>query len=93
MEQVGGDVGEEPFDLVDPGRVCRGEVHAEPGVRFQPFDDARGLVGAVVIADEVDLELVGDLGVDLVQELLELDGPVPSAVLNAAKRLVVPWRT
>ena len=26
LEEIGGDVGEEPFDLVDPGRVGRGEV-------------------------------------------------------------------
>ncbi len=46
--------------------------------------------------------MLGDLAVDLGQELLELDRAVaavqvelitvPSAVLNAANRLVVPWR-
>jgi hypothetical protein len=35
-------------------------------------------VGAVVVADQVDLELGRDLGVDLGQELLELHGPVPA---------------
>jgi len=34
------------------------------------------LVGAVVVADQVDLEVLGDLGVDLGQELLELGCPV-----------------
>jgi len=45
---------------------------------FEPCDDAGALVGAVVVADQVDLEVVGDVGVDLDQELLELDRPVPA---------------
>jgi len=69
---------------------------------LQPFRDRRGLVGSIVVADQVDLEMVGDLVVDLGQELLELDGAMarwrrcmleitdPSSVLNAANRLVVP---
>ena len=49
VEQIGGDVGEEPFDLVDPGGVCRGEVQVESGVPFTPFGDAGGLMGGVVL--------------------------------------------
>ncbi len=33
-------------------------------------------MGAVVVADQVDVEVVGDLRVDLGQELLELHGAV-----------------
>ena len=33
-EEVGGDVGEEPFDLVDLGGVGRREVHVEARVGF-----------------------------------------------------------
>ena len=40
--------------------------------------DRWGLVGAVVVADQVHVQLGGNLGVDLGQELLELDGPVPA---------------
>jgi len=54
LEQISGDVGKESFDLVDPGGVGRGEVHVESGVRFKPFNDAGGLVGAVVIADQMN---------------------------------------
>ena len=102
LEQVGGDVGEESFDLVDPGGVRRGEVHAESGMRVQQFRDRGGLVGSVVVADQVDVEVVGDFFIDLGQELLNsidrclrwmLEMTVPSAVLNAANRLVVPCRT
>lgn len=46
--------------------------------------------------------MIRNFGGDLVQELLEQDGPVPTVdagddgaswVLNAANKLVVPWRT
>ena len=50
-------------------RWTRGCV-GEPGL------DDRVLVGAVVVADQVDLEVLGDLGVDLGEELLELRGAV-----------------
>ncbi len=42
----------------------------EPGVLFQPGLDRRALVGAVVVTDQVDVEPVGDLGVDLDQEVM-----------------------
>ena len=76
LEQIRGDVGEEPFDLVDPTRVRRGVVHVEPGVLFEPGLHCRGLMRAVVVTDEVDIEAVGDNGVDLCEELLELDAAV-----------------
>jgi len=78
LQQVGGDVGEEPFYLVDPGRVGRREVHVESGVAGQPLLDAGVFVGAVVVADQVHVQLGRDLLVDLGQELLELDGAVPA---------------
>ena len=102
LEQVLGDEGEEPFDLVEPTGIGRGEVHVEPRVYGQPSVDCRGAVGAVVVADQVHVQVCGDFRVDLGEELLELDGAVsavqagydrPVAVLNAANRLVVPLRT
>jgi hypothetical protein len=36
-----------------------------------------GLVRGVVVGDEVDVELLGHLGVDALEEILELDAPVP----------------
>ena len=66
-------------------------------MRFKPLDDRGALVGGVVVADhvadQVNIELVGDLGVDLGQEFLNSiprclrwieEITVPSAVLNAA---------
>ena len=45
--------GEEPFDLIDPGRVRRCEVHVEAGMLLDPRGHGRGLVCAVVVADHV----------------------------------------
>ena len=64
--------------------------------------DRRGLVGGVVVADQVDVQVGGHLLVELGQELPELGGAVPAvqrpitlpvATSNAANRLVMPWRT
>jgi len=78
LEQVCGHVGEEPLDLVDPRGVRRGEVHVEARMGREPLGDGQGLVGAVVVADQVHVEIVGHLLIDLGQELLELDRAVTS---------------
>ena len=75
-QEVVGDESEEPLDLVDPGRVGRSEVHVEAGVLLEPGVDGRGLVGLIVVADQVDSQPFRDLGIDLRQEFLELDRPV-----------------
>ncbi len=75
-EQVGCDVGEEPFDLVDPTGVGRGEMHVEPRMAREPFLHRLGLVGAVVVTHQVDVQVPGNLVVDFGQELLELNGSV-----------------
>src|SRR6266516_3818192 len=72
------------------------------GVLVQPCLDGGGLVGAVVVADEMDIQLGGDRGVDTGQVLANSTArcrrcralmTVPSTVLNAANRLVMPLRT
>jgi hypothetical protein len=45
-------------------------------VAEQPALDDRGLVGAGVVGDQVDVELVRHRVDDRVEELAELDGPV-----------------
>ena len=78
LEQVGCDVGEESFHLVDPAGVRRGEVHMESGVGFQPSCDGRGFVGAVVITDDMHLKAGRHLGIDFGQEFFEFDRAVPA---------------
>ena len=74
-------------------------MDVEAGVAGEPVLDLRGLVRAVVVADQVDVEPCGDVLVDLLQELQELLVrwrrcssliTVPSAMLKAANRLVTP---
>src|SRR5690606_13841334 len=67
---------EPALHLVEPGGAGGREVHVEARVREQPFPDGGGLVGGVVVADQVDVELGGDLLVELGEELLELGGAV-----------------
>lgn len=45
----------------------------EPGMGQQPFPDRRRLMGRGVVEDEMDLELWGNLPVEGLEELLELD--------------------
>jgi hypothetical protein len=76
-------------------------MHVEPGVLVQPGFHVGVLVGAVVVADHVDVQALGHVLVDLGQELLEpvarhlwcVDAmAVPSCTFNAANKLVVPCR-
>ena len=60
----------------DPAGVGRREVHVEPRVSLQSLADGGVLMGSVVVADQVGVKIVGDLGVDLDQELLELGAAV-----------------
>src|SRR5260370_1328575 len=78
-------IGEEakpPLDLVQPGGAGRGEVQMDPGVPGEPPFDSRGLVGAVVVADDGDGEALGHGLVDGDQVLLELGRPVMAVQLR-----------
>ena len=75
-ELLVGEVGEEPFDLVDPGRRGRGEVHVPARPLGEPPLDRRGLVGRHVVHDDVDVLILGHVGLDGVQEGAELAGAV-----------------
>ena len=54
----------------------RGEVQVKARVGGQPAPDLRGLVGRAVVEHEVHVEVLGDLLVDRLQELVELDRAV-----------------
>ena len=67
----------------------------------QPGADLGMLVGGIVVEDDVDGLVGGQLGFDRVQEAHELLMAValhvaadtePSRTLSAANRVVVPWR-
>jgi hypothetical protein len=71
-----GEQSEPALDLVEPGGVGGGEVHVEAGVGGEPGDDGWGLVGAVVVADQVHVQVGGNLFVEFGEELFELGGAV-----------------
>lgn len=72
-----GELGEESLDLVDPRGVGRCEVNVEPRVFDEPVTDGLGLVGAVVVENQVNVELRWSVGVDGVEELAEFNGAMP----------------
>ena len=78
LEQLGGELGEPALDLVQPRRAGRDEVQVEPRVGGQPALDGVGLVGGVVVADQVHLEILGDFLVQLGEEAAELHRAVPT---------------
>ena len=67
-----GDGGEEALDLIDPGTGGRREVNMPSRPRAQPFSDRLGLVGGVIVHDQVDVEIGRDIAFDLAQEAQEL---------------------
>ncbi len=66
---------------VQPGPVRRREMHVEARALGQPPLDERRLVGPVVIQDEMNREGRGDRGINRIEELPELEGPVATVHL------------
>lgn len=66
-----GDEGEEALHLVDPRRARWGEVDMPAWSLCQPLANWLGLMGGVVVHHKVHVEVGGDVGFDLVQELPE----------------------
>jgi len=76
-------------------------MHVKAGVGLQPADDDRRAVGAVVVADQVNVQARGNLFVELGEERAELAGPVAAVDraddlaaghVQAANKVVMPCR-
>src|SRR6266851_10007960 len=65
LQLFGGQGGEPPLDQVHPRPVGGGEVEVESLVTQQPAMDSGGLVGRQVVEDHMQVEVVGDVAVDL----------------------------
>src|ERR1039458_5309521 len=101
-DELVGQEPEPPFYLTGPRRSGRGEVHAEAGVAVQPCLDLGGLAGGVVVADQVNARAPpGPPCRFLMRNFLNSAArwrrcrelmTVPSSMLNAANRLVMPCR-
>jgi len=76
-DHVSLDLGEPVLDLIEPGRVGRGEVQMDVGVRGEELADAGGLVGGEVVEDDMDLTPPRFDGHDLAEEGDELLGRMP----------------
>ena len=76
-----GDERKEALNLIEPGRTGRREMDVPARPFCEPVADQRSLVGGVVVHDEMDIETARDGGLDLVEELAELCGPVTGIAL------------
>ena len=68
-----GQTGEEAFDQIDPRTVGRCEMAVKARVAEKPLPDPGRLVRAVVVEDQMDVELRRDELIDVPQETDEID--------------------
>jgi transposase len=71
-DAVAGDLGEEPLDHVEPGRRGGREVQVKAGMRLEPALYGGGLMGGVIVDDEMEVEIGRGLLIDQLQETQEL---------------------
>ena len=90
---------EPAFDLVQPGGIGRGVVQVKARMTREPGFDSGMLVRAVVIDDQVHVEIPGNFALDVTQESeellmsvarLALGNHLPLATSRAANKVVVP---
>ena len=77
-----GDDIEPDLDLVEPGGVGGSEMDMVAGPSGEPALDLGMLVGAVVVDVEVDVEVRGHVGLDVLEEAHELLMPMPWLALG-----------
>ena len=66
------------LDQIQPRAVGRGEVRMKAGPLGKPVPDRRSLVGAVVVHDDMDVEIRREVGFHVIEELAELDRAMPA---------------
>ncbi len=71
-EALPGDLGEEPFDQIEPGAGCWRELRREVYVPGQPALYGRCLVGGIIVEDRMRMEVSRRLPVDCFEEGQEL---------------------
>ena len=79
---LSGDDIEPDLDLVKPGGVGGSEMNVVAWPGGEPALDLGVLVGAVVVDDEVDIEVGGHVGVDVLEEAQELLVTMPRLALG-----------
>jgi len=71
------DLGKPPFDLVEPGRVARREVHVVTRPCWQPTFHFRLFVSSIVVEHQMNRQLSIDRLVDPIKKVQELLMPMP----------------
>ena len=77
-----GDDVERNLDLVEPGRIGGSEMEMVAGPCSEPALDFDVFMGAVIVDDEVDIEVRGHVGVNVLEEAEELLMTVPWLALS-----------
>src|SRR5258708_503306 len=77
-----GDEGKEALDLIEPGRACGRQMDVPARPFGEPIADQRGLMGGVIVPDEMNLKSLGDIGLDLREELSKLARPMTAITLS-----------
>ena len=67
-----GDLCEEAFDEVEPGRAGRGEVHVPVRASGEPVFDFGRLVCGVIVHDKMHVQVLGNVGFDGLEKPEEL---------------------
>ena len=73
-----GELGKPPLHQIQPRAVGRGEVRMKAGPLGKPVPDKRGLVRAVVVHDDMDIEIRRNLRFHVIEELAELHRAMPA---------------
>ena len=76
-----GQRGKPALNQIDPRAAGGREVDMKPGPFRKPASDRRGLVRAVVVQDQMHVELPGHVGFDGVEKRAELHGAMAAVTL------------
>ena len=71
-----GQQGKQALDLVQPRSAGRGEVDMPVRPLGEPCSDGWGLVGGVIVHDQMDIEIVRHIGIDLTKKRQKFLGAV-----------------
>ena len=78
LEGALGEEREEAFGLIEPGGRGRRVMHVPARPLQEPVADQLGLMGSVIVHDDVNVEIGGHVVLDLVEELSKLLGAMPT---------------
>src|SRR5580658_4291519 len=73
-----GEQRKEALDLVEPGAAGRRQMHVPARPAVEPIADGGGLMGCVIVDDQMHVKIRRHGGLNLVEELAELYGAVAS---------------